>query len=419
MLTELTTYLPLSGMSIAAIPQLIQGPGSLKKLPAWLISRSFRSIILCTGGKSFDNALFKEELFDLLNAEGLSYKRFCISGEPSPEIIDSITYTAASKPFDCVVGIGGGSVMDAAKAVAAMIPVVRGAGTESSESSESVSVQDFLEGVGTKKPAAERLGLVTIPTTSGTGSEATKNAVISRVRERIGAGGFKKSLRHDNYVPDLAILDANLLLTCPQEITASSGLDAITQLLESYVSTLSNPFTDALAEDGLIRAGKYLLTVYEDGENVQARSEMAYAAYLSGITLANANLGVVHGAAGLLGGIRPIPHGVACGTLLAESTKVITDRLIRDFGENNPALLKYSKAGYLLNFDKKYKNVKFGVTLLLDALFTWQEVLKIPRLRVYGFTKEELLILAGKTDLKKTPVKLSVTEIRQIFTARL
>jgi len=414
MITDVTTYLPVSGMTIAAIPQLIQGPGSLKKLPKWLISRNYRSIVLCTGGKSFDNALFKEELFALLNAEEIIYKRFCISGEPSPEIIDSITYTAASKPFDCVVGIGGGSVMDAAKAVAAMIPVVRGAGKDSSE---SVSVYDYLEGVGTKKPGAARLGLVTVPTTSGTGSEATKNAVISRIDA--GKGGFKKSLRHDNYVPDLAILDAELICSCPQEITASSGLDAVTQLLESYVSTLSNPFTDALAEDGLRRAGKYLLTVYKDGKNVQARSEMAYAAYLSGITLANANLGVVHGAAGLLGGIRSIPHGAACGTLLAESTKVIIDRLMRDFDENNPAFLKYSKAGYLLNIDKKYKNVKFGVTLLLDTLFTWQEVLKLPRLREYGFTKEELLILAEKTDLKKTPVNLSVTEIRQIFTARL
>ena len=414
MISHTTTFSPFKAMSIAAIPQLIQGPGSLKRVTEWLIGRRFISVILCTGGKSFDNSLFRDELFDLLSTQGITYKRFIISGEPSPELIDSITYSAAFEPFDCVIGIGGGSVMDTAKAVASMIPVVRRAGAGSTE---SVSVYDYLEGVGTKNPEAERLGLVTIPTTSGTGSEATKNAVISRVRE--GDGGFKKSLRHDNYVPDLAILDANLIQTCPQEITASSGLDAVTQLLESYVSTLSNPFTDALAEDGLIRVGKSLLPVCENGQNIQARSEMAYAAYLSGITLANANLGVIHGAAGVLGCIRPIPHGVVCGTLLAESTKTITDRLIGDFDENNPALLKYSKAGYLLNIDKKYKNVKYGVTLLLDTLFSWQEVLKLPCLRVYGFTKEELLILAEKTDLKKTPVNLSVNEIRQIFTARL
>jgi alcohol dehydrogenase class IV len=416
MISPSTIFSPLSGMAIAAIPQLIQGPGSLKKLAEWLNSHSYISIILCTGGKSFDESLFKESLFDLLSKHKINYKRYIISGEPSPEIIDSITYSTASEYFDCVVGIGGGSVMDTAKAVAAMIPVVRRM-EAGAELSKSVSVYDYLEGVGTKKPEASRLGLVTIPTTSGTGSEATKNAVISRVSE--GGGGFKKSFRHDNYVPDLAILDANLICNCPKEITASSGLDAVAQLLESYVSTLSNPFTDALAEDGLMRAGKYLLTVYEDGQNIQARSEMAYAAYLSGITLANANLGVVHGAAGLLGGIRPIPHGVACGTLLAESTKAITDRLAEDFDENNPALLKYSKAGYLLNIDNKYKNIEYGVTLLLDTLFNWQEVMKLPCLRMYGFTKEELLILAEKTDLKKTPVNLSVNEIRQIFTARL
>jgi alcohol dehydrogenase class IV len=409
-----TTFSPVSRMSIAAVPQLIQGAGSLLKLPEWLVSQGFASIILCTGGKSFDESHVKKDLSDLFKAHKIKYKRFIISGEPSPEIVDSITYSTALECYDCVVGIGGGSVMDAAKAVAAMIPVIRRVGIESTK---PVSVYDYLEGVGTKKPGADRLGLVTIPTTSGTGSEATKNAVISRIDE--GKGGFKQSLRHDNYVPDLAILDAELIRSCPQEITASSGMDAVTQLLESYVSILSNPFTDALAEDGLIRAGKSLMTVYEDGQNIQARSEMAYAAYLSGITLANANLGVVHGAAGLLGGIRSIPHGVACGTLLAESTKTIIERLISDFDENNQALLKYSKAGYLLNVDKKYKNVKYGVTLLLDTLFKWQEDLKLPCLKEYGFTQEELLILAEKTDLKKTPVNLSVNEIRQIFTARL
>ncbi len=409
MLFETSHYTPLSEMAIASIPQLLQGPGSLNKLPAWLRNRGFSSVIIITGGKSFDSSAYRDELFKNLRIQGIDYSRYRVSGEPSPELIDPITKSAAQGSADCVVGIGGGSVIDTAKAVSAMIPVVRGEGA-----ANSISVLDFLEGVGTRKPGAERLGLVAVPTTSGTGAEATKNAVISR----IGENGFKKSLRHDNYVPDLAILDANLLLSCPQDITAVSGLDAVTQLLESYVSTVSNPFTDALAADGLIRAGKSFLTVCNDGQNVQARSEMAYAAYLSGITLANANLGVIHGAAGVLGGTRYIPHGTACGTLLAEATKAITGKLEHEFGEANPALLKYSQAGYLLNFDKKYKNVKYGVTLLLNTLFRWQEVLKVPGLRMFGFTKEELLMLARETDLKKTPVFLSVDEIGEIFTAR-
>ncbi len=409
MFSENSLYAPLSEMAIASIPQLFQGPGSLNKLPEWLKNRGFSSVIICTGGKSFDSSACRDELFEILRINGIDYSRYRVSGEPSPELIDSITKSAAQSAADCVVGIGGGSVIDAAKAVSTMIPVTRREG-----SSGSSSVQDFLEGVGTRKSGAERLGLVAVPTTSGTGSEATKNAVISRV----GENGFKKSLRHDNYVPDLAILDANLLLSCPRDLTVASGLDAVTQLLESYVSTLSNPFTDALASDGLIRAGKSFYTVCNDGQNIHARSEMAYAAYLSGITLANANLGVIHGAAGVLGGIRHIPHGTVCGILLAEATKAITGKLEHEFGEDNPAFLKYSQAGYLLNFDKKYKNVKYGVTLLLDTLFRWQEVFEVPRLRVFGFTEEELLMLAGKTGLKKTPVYLAADEIGEIFTAR-
>ena len=159
MFSENSLYAPLSEMAIASIPQLFQGPGSLNKLPEWLKNRGFSSVIICTGGKSFDSSACRDELFEILRINGIDYSRYRVSGEPSPELIDSITKSAAQSAADCVVGIGGGSVIDAAKAVSTMIPVVRREG-----SSGSSSVQDFLEGVGTRKSGAERLGLVAVPT---------------------------------------------------------------------------------------------------------------------------------------------------------------------------------------------------------------------------------------------------------------
>ncbi len=405
----------LTPFTIAGVPQVYQGAGSLQKLPGWLKDRGYYAVGICTGGSSFSASPSWEWLRTDLEKQGISFTRYSIHGEPSPDTVDVIARKVASAGIQCVAGIGGGSVMDTAKAVAAMAPLVR----NETESHPYAGVQAYLEGVGTLSPPPVRLGLAAVPTTAGTGSEATKNAVISK----IGKGGFKKSLRHDNYVPDLAILDGELFLGCPQSITAASGLDAVTQLLESYVSTESTIFTDALAETGLRLAGKAFPRVCADGSDLQARSEMAYAAYISGITLANANLGVVHGAAGVLGGVREIPHGIACGTLLYAATRMIIEKLETEAvaGSENAvaALEKYSRAGCLLNFDKKCKNVKDGVTLLLDTLIKWQEEYTISSLSTFGFTVEELMELAEKTDGKKSPVVFSVDEIRKIFTARL
>jgi alcohol dehydrogenase class IV len=405
----------LMPFTIAAVPQVYQGAGSIKKLSGWLKDRGYAIVGICTGGNSLTASPAWQQLCADLEMHNIAYTRYSVQGEPSPESVDDIARNAALSNIQCIVGIGGGSVMDTAKAVAAMVPLLR----NESESHPYAGVQAYLEGVGTLSPPPARLGLAAVPTTAGTGSEATKNAVISK----IGKGGFKKSLRHDKYVPDLAILDGELFLGCPQSITAASGLDAVTQLLESYVSTESTIFTDALAETGLRLAGKAFPRVCADGYDLQARSEMAYAAYLSGITLANANLGVVHGAAGVLGGVREIPHGTACGTLLYSATRMIVEKLEAEAaaGSDSAAvsLRKYGRAGSLLNIDKKCDNVKNGVTLLLDTLVKWQETYAIPSLSTFGFTIDELKELAGKTDRKKTPVVFTVDEIRKIFTDRL
>lgn len=252
------------------------------------------SRIALIGAPSFLNSPKGEDFCTHLSTRGLSVHSFPVHGEPSPETVDAITGTIKGAALQGVVAVGGGSVLDAAKAAAAMV-------------FEEGSVEDYLEGVGTKLPSGRTLPLVAVPTTSGTGSEATKNAVISRPGRTTAVSanqkpGFKKSLRHDNYLPAAALLDPELTLSCPSAVTASCGMDAFSQLLESFLSTKANPVTDALAWDGLIRFLKAFPSLMEDLENPSLRFEIALGAYYSGLTLANAGLGAVHGMAGALGG---------------------------------------------------------------------------------------------------------------------
>ena len=223
----------------------------------------------------------------------------------SPGLIDSVVRESSDKKYDLVVAIGGGSVIDAGKAISAMMY-------------KTDSLTDFLEVVGHKEHPGTKLPFIAVPTTSGTGSEATKNSVISEV----GKEGFKRSLRHDNIVPDIALVDPELTLSCSPEITAASGMDCFTQLTEAYISDKSNQYTDALAIEGLRSVKASLVKSYIDGGDIEARTGMSFAALTSGICLANAGLGVVHGFASSVGGMYNIPHGLVCGTLMAVSNKI-------------------------------------------------------------------------------------------------
>ena len=217
---------------------------------------------------------------------GIKYHHVVVSGEPSPELIDTTVEKYRNEAVDAIVAIGGGSVLDAGKAISAMLH-------------RTESIKEFLEGVGTIEHPGTKLPFIALPTTSGTGSEATKNAVISHV----GKSGYKKSLRHDNFVPDIAIVDPRFTLSCPQNITAASGMDCFTQLIESYLSDKANEYTDALAWEGLKEIKSSLVQSYMHGNDIQARTGMAFASLTSGICLANAGLGVVHGFASSIGGL--------------------------------------------------------------------------------------------------------------------
>ncbi len=247
----------------------------------------------------------------------------------------------------------------AGKAVSAMIPV-------------EGSITDYLEGVGDREHPGTKIPFIAMPTTSGTGSEMTKNAVISEVGEH----GFKKSLRHNNFIPEMAIIDPEMMLSCPAGLTAASGMDAFTQLLESYVSRQANPMTDALALQGLKQIKNYLLRAYLEGDNnLEARSGMALAAMFSGITLAHAGLGLVHGFASPLGAYFDIPHGVVCGTLMAPVFAYTIENLIDQ--PDHPAIHKLVIVSKVFA-DFKYKTDIEYLQAFKEKLIHITNLLEVP-----------------------------------------
>jgi alcohol dehydrogenase len=303
-----------------------------------------------------------------------------------------------------VIGIGGGSALDAAKAIAGLLR-------------PGNSVMDHLEGVGPELPYhGPATPFIAVPTTAGTGSEATKNAVLSQA----GPDGFKKSFRDDTLVAEWALIDPDLLSSCPPAVIAANGMDALTQLLESYVSSRANPLTDALALSGLMHLRGALLPWHAgQGDLAAHRAAMAYAALLSGITLAQVGLGSVHGLAAPLGAFFPIPHGVACGTLVAEATRTnlvaLTER-----APHRPALAKYATVGRLLSGGEM--NDHEARQHLLSRLGAWTEQLAIPRLGHYGVSQADLPRLVAHcrgSSMKTNPIELSDSEISQLLQARL
>ncbi|MCF7952534.1 MAG: iron-containing alcohol dehydrogenase [Spirochaetales bacterium] len=406
----------MEAFTFSRIPKLLFGNDRLYDLPKLVKESGCDRVGIITGGSSLKSSGILDSLIRLFQDNDILAGHFSVEHEPSPADVDAVAEACRTSGLKCIIGIGGGSVIDTAKAAAAMINM-------------EGSVKDYLEGVGTKKHPGSRVPLLAVPTTSGTGSEATKNAVISEV----GLNGFKKSLRHDNFIPDIAVLDPKLMVSCPPSVTAASGLDAITQLLESYVSSNASIFSDSLVRKALNAAGNNFELVLADGSNLKARGAMAYAAYISGISLANAGLGVVHGIAGVLGSTINIPHGTACGTLLAESSKMIIDKALSQ--GKIEAYRKYADAGLALMgsgeaavydsgdvWNNKAENsneqISRGIDYLLERLYSWQELLEKPRLSDFGLEADAIEVVARKSGTKNTPVKLDPEDIIKILEIR-
>jgi alcohol dehydrogenase len=337
-------------------------------------------------------------------AEGLEVTRVLIDQEPSTSFIDHVCSQYRDSGFDCVLGVGGGSVIDGAKAISAMLP-------------QSGSVLDFLEEVGSGTPhPGTKLPYIACPTTSGTGGEMTKNAVLSEV----GPQGYRKSLRHDALIPDLVVVDPELMITCPRHVTAACGMDAFTQLLESYLSPKASPFTDAIAWAGLEAARTHLLAACGSGaQSLEVRGGMAFASLFSGVALANAGLGIVHGLASPLGGKFPIPHGVVCGTLVAEATRVNWTALSRQKSEAaGIAREKFARVGRLFGAPH-LADTASAAQYLVDALTDWTEQLELPRLSAYGIGEDSFADILAGTSLRQNAVALELDEIQSILAARI
>jgi alcohol dehydrogenase class IV len=321
---------------------------------------------------------------------------FAVSGEPTVDLIRQGVASARDRECDVVVAVGGGSALDAGKAIAALL-------------ANSGDPLDYLEVIGRGQPLPKPpVPFLALPTTAGTGSEVTRNAVLGSPEHRV-----KASLRSASMLPRVALIDPELTLTLPPPVTAASGLDALTQLIEPYVSMRANPMTDLFCVDGIRRAAVALPRAWENGGDREARTEMAWAALLGGLALANAGLGAVHGFAAPVGGMFPAPHGAICAALLPHAMEMNVAAL-RARAPKGAALRRYDEVGQLLTL-RPQAAADDGVRWVAQLC----RKLEIPPLRTYGVRAEhvaELVENAARTNsMKGNPIALTPQELGHVI----
>jgi alcohol dehydrogenase class IV len=334
----------------------------------------------------------------LLEASGVSTVRFPVAGEPTTGMVEAGTALARDSGCDLVVGMGGGSVIDAAKAIAALL-------------TNPGALLTYLEVVGEGRPLAHRPApFFAIPTTAGTGAEVTRNSVLG-----VEAAGVKVSLRSPLMLAAIALVDPELTYDLPPELTATTGLDALTQCIEPFVSINANPITDGLAREGMARAAASLRTAFHDGADRLARREMAVASLCGGLALANAKLGAVHGIAAPLGGRIPVPHGAVCARLLGPVVAANL-RALRTRAPDSPALARYAEVARILTGDPDAAP---------DDAVTWIDDLvrdfAIPGLARYGLGEDVMAgVVAGAkraSSMRGNPIELTDEELGAILRA--
>ena len=318
------------------------------------------------------------------------------SGEPTVDGVRSALAVAREARPDVVVAWGGGSVIDLAKSVAILL---RADG----------DVLDHLEVIGRGLPLpATSVPVVAVPTTAGTGAEVTANSPILSP-----AHGVKASLRSSGMLPAVAVVDPALTQTCPPGVTASSGLDALTQCLEPFVTPRANALTDALAREGLMRAARSLRAAYQHGDDLDARTDMSLCSLLSGMALANAKLGAVHGLAAPLGGVLGAPHGAVCAAVLAATTSVNV-RALRSREPASPALERYAEAARLLTGNPAAE-VEDGVAWIAETVL----MLGVRSLGELGLRPEDHGTVAdaalAASSIAGNPVRLTRDEVLEIL----
>lgn len=373
----------------ATAQKIVFGAGTIREIGS--LAQGLGSCALVVTGRSAARA---ESLLKLLKNHGLGSHVFSVYGEPDIATIDRGTARAKGAGCDLVVSFGGGSAIDAGKAIAAML-------------ANDGQLLDYLEVIGRGKMLAKpSVPFIAIPTTAGTGSEVTRNSVIASPLHHV-----KVSLRSPLMLPRIALVDPQLTYGLPPSITASTGLDALTQLIEPYVSSRANPMTDALCIEGMRRAARSLRAAFADGQNTNARADMAVASLFGGLALANAGLGAVHGFAGPIGGMFPAPHGAVCAALLPHVME-INLRALRLRASVNEGLVRYEHVAQLLT-GQADSTADGGVAWVGELV----SALRVPRLGSYGISSAHSRALVDQasqaSSMKANPIALTREEMTE------
>ena len=375
----------------ATASRIVFGAGVLKEAGALAAEFGRRAFVVT--GRSGERAA---PLLDGLKAAGVEAVTFNVVGEPTTDLVREGTAQARAANRELVIGIGGGSVIDAGKAIAALL-------------TNGGDPLDYLEVIGRGQPITQPAApYIAIPTTAGTGAEVTANAVLASPEHR-----QKVSLRSRLMIPRIALVDPALTYSMSPELTASTGLDAFAQVLEPYVSLMANPLTDTLCREGLMHVAHSLRQAYKNGKDVQARKDMALVSLFGGLALANAKLGAVHGLAGVLGGMFDAPHGALCGRLLP----FVMDANVRALQVRSPdslALERYDDVAVILTGEWDVEAAD-GVAWVQDLC----KALRVPGLATYGITAgvfpDVIEKAMASSSMKGNPIKLSAVEVRGIL----
>jgi alcohol dehydrogenase class IV len=375
----------------ATAARILFGPGTLKE--AAPIAASFGRRALIVAGSTLDQAM---ALMDLLGRQDVSAVTFGVSDEPAIEIVQAGIQFARENECEVIIGLGGGSAIDTGKAIAALITNLG-------------DPLDYLEVIGRGQPLKQTpLPYLAIPTTAGTGSEVTRNAVLASHEHRV-----KVSLRSPLMLPRVAIVDPELTYSLPPSITAGTGLDALTQLIEPYTCNSPTPLVDAICREGIHRAAQALKRAYQSGKDVEARENMSLAALLGGMALANARLGAVHGFAGPLGGLFPAPHGMICARLLPLVVEANV-RALQMREPQSPVLKRYDEVAQLLT-----GRSTAGASEAIEWLHRLCADLNVTPLSQFGFKVDDIPAVVAQaqqaSSMKGNPIPLTEEELQGIL----
>ncbi len=375
--------------------RIVFGPGVIAELPKLALAWGRRAFVV-TGKDRIRRAGIIAEL----EGAGFHCTLFGVDGEPTVDIAVAGGTAARAAGVNVVIAVGGGSVMDAGKAIAAF-------------ATNAGDPLEHLEVIGRGRPLRTApLPFIAVPTTAGTGAEVTRNAVLGSPEH-----GVKVSLRSPMMLPAVALVDPGLTLSLPRDLTASTGLDALTQLLEPFVSNRANPLTDALCREGIPLAARALPAVCRNGRDAEARAGMSYASLLGGLALANSGLGVVHGFAAPIGGMFDAPHGAVCAAILPHGVRANISAL-RQRDPEGSALARYTEIARILTAD--------AAALAEDGAIWLSELVRdlgVPGLAAYGISATDCAAVTAKaakaSSMKANPVELTERELAQVFTASL